>query len=216
MRHAALRLLLKAIRAYDRWRLRSLARRHSGLEIDPSASTNLAAARIELGPGARLRIGPRVVTERVRGGLTILVGEGASVEIGADTWLRTELAPIHLAAFAQARLVIGPQSWLNGCHLSAKQAVTLGRRAWVGPGCRVLDADQHDLDAEHPERRAPVTIGDHVWVTSDVTVLRGVRIGEHSVIGARSLVTEDVPPHSLAFGQPARLRGKVGDRSGTP
>ena len=48
---------------------------------------------------------------------------------------------------------------------------------------------------------------------SDVTVLRGVSIGEHSIVGACSLVTRDVPPHSVAFGQPAEARGKVGDRS---
>jgi acetyltransferase-like isoleucine patch superfamily enzyme len=40
-----------------------------------------------------------------------------------------------------------------------------------------------------------------------------VTIGEHSVIGTRSVVTESVPPHTLAFGQPAASRGKVGDRS---
>ena len=73
----------------------------------------------------------------------------------------------------------------------------------MGPGSRVFDADQHDLDAEHPEVMAPVTIGDYAWVASDVTVLRGVTIGEHAVIGARSLVTRDVPPHTLAFGSPA-------------
>ena len=44
-------------------------------------------------------------------------------------------------------------------------------------------------------------------------VLRGVAIGEHCIVGARSLVTSDVPPHTLVFGQPARPRGTVGDRS---
>ena len=58
-------------------------------------------------------------------------------------------------------------------------------------------------------------IGDHVWIASDVTVLRGVTIGAHAVIGTRSLVTNDVPPHGLAFGIPARVRGVVGDRSKT-
>ena len=56
-------------------------------------------------------------------------------------------------------------------------------------------------------------IGDFAWIASDVTLMRGVRIGEHAVIGARSLVTHDVPPHSLAYGQPARVHGPVGDRS---
>ena len=63
---------------------------------------------------------------------------------------------------------------------------------------------------------APIAIGDHVWITSDVTVLRGVRIGSHVVIGAKSLVNRDVPDHTLAFGQPATARGTVGDRSQTP
>ena len=46
-----------------------------------------------------------------------------------------------------------------------------------------------------------------------MTVLRGVTIGAHAVVGSRSLVTNDVPPHGLAFGVPARVRGVVGDRS---
>jgi maltose O-acetyltransferase len=48
-----------------------------------------------------------------------------------------------------------------------------------------------------------------------VTILRGVTIGEHSVIGARSLVTRDIPPHTLAYGQPATPQGAIGDRSST-
>jgi galactoside O-acetyltransferase len=58
-----------------------------------------------------------------------------------------------------------------------------------------------------------VHIGDFVWIASDVTVLRGVTIGDHSIVGTRSLVTRDVPPHTLAFGVPAEARGSVGDRS---
>jgi maltose O-acetyltransferase len=83
----------------------------------------------------------------------------------------------------------------------------------VGPGTRVFDSDQHDIDAERTERIAPVSIGDHVWIAGDATVLRGVTIGEHAVIGTRSLVTRDVPPHTLAYGEPAEPRGAVGDRS---
>jgi maltose O-acetyltransferase len=213
LREQAVVLLLRAIQAADRLRLRALPLLHPGLEIDPTASSNLAHAHYSLGPGACLRIGAGVVTERNRGLLWFSLGAGARVEIGERAWLRTELGPIHIVAFEGARLTLGPEAFLNGCHLSAKRSLTLGRRAWVGPGSRVFDADQHDFDAEHPEVVAPVVIGDCAWVASDVTVLRGVTIGEHSVIGARSLVTRDVPPHSLAFGSPATVRGRVGDRS---
>jgi acetyltransferase-like isoleucine patch superfamily enzyme len=208
-------LLLRLIQAWDRLRLARQRWIHPGLEIDPAASSNLAAAEFALSPGARLRIGPGVTTERRARALRFVIEAGAEVSVGEGTWLRTDLAPVHLVAFAGARLEIGPEAFLSGCHLSAKRAVRLGRRAWVGPGSRVFDADQHDLDSEHPEQVAPVTIGDHAWIATDVTVLRGVRIGEHSVIGARSIVTADVPPHTLAFGQPARARGRVGDRSRT-
>mgnify|MGYP001440886405 CR=1 FL=1 len=71
----------------------------------------------------------------------------------------------------------------------------------------------HDYDAERSEVVAPVEIGDYTWVASDVTILKGVRIGSHCIVGTRSLVTHDVPDHSLAFGSPATVRGKVGDRS---
>ena len=97
--------------------------------------------------------------------------------------------------------------------MSAKSVLEIGNRVWIGPGSRVFDADQHDLDAQRKERIEPVTIGDHVWIASDVTVLRGVEIGEQCVVGTRSLVTKSLPPHTLAVGNPARPAGEVGDRS---
>lgn len=189
--------------------------RHRGLEIHPTASSNLAAARYDLAEGARLRIGADVVTERLAGALHFSLGPGAEVSIGEGTWLRTDLGPVHIVAFDGARITLGALGFLNGCQLSAKRELRTGRRAWIGPGSRVFDSDQHDLDSEHPEVAQAVTIGDCVWVASDVTILRGVTIGEHSVIGARSLVIQDIPPHTLAFGQPATPRGVIGDRSNT-
>lgn len=209
------RLLLRAIHAFDRLRLRVLVARHSGLEIHPTASSNLALARFDLAPGATLRIGAGVVTERLAGALHFSLASGARVEVGESSWLRTDVGAVHIVAFAGARLAIGPECLINGCQLSAKREVRIGRRVFIGVGARVFDADQHDLDAERPERVETVTIGDHAWIAADVTVLRGVSIGEHSAVGTRSLVLDDVPPHSLAYGSPARAHGRVGDRSKT-
>ncbi|MEZ4288986.1 MAG: acyltransferase, partial [Thermoleophilia bacterium] len=110
----------------------------------------------------------------------------------------------------------GREGFLNGCHLSAKGGIDIGDRVWIGPGSRVWDADQHALDADRGERIEPVTIGDHCWIAADVSVLRGVTIGEQSVVGTRSLVTKSLPPHSLAFGQPAVVTGRIGDRTRVP
>jgi carbonic anhydrase/acetyltransferase-like protein (isoleucine patch superfamily) len=214
-RDFGIRLRLRATHFMDQLRMRAVARSHPGLEIDPQTSPNFCKASYNLAPGARLRLGPRVVMDRRSGGVNFLLEEGAVIEIEEGTWLRTEIAPVVLAAYAGARMRIGPDSLLNGCHLSAKAEVSLGRRVWIGPGTRVFDSDQHDLDADRPEVPDPVRIGDHAWVASDVTILRGVKIGAHSVIGARSLVTGDVPEHTLAYGFPARPHGAVGDRTHT-
>lgn len=215
LRAALLRRRLRRIARRDRRALRRLARHHPGLAIDPGASSNLAVARFQLGAGARLEIAAGVVTERTPDALRFLLSDGARATIGPGTWLRTDLGPVVIAVFEGGELSIGPEAFLNGAHVSCKTRVTLGRRAWVGPGSRVFDSDQHDFDADHPERSAPVAIGDHVWVASDVTILRGVTLGDHAVVGARSVVTKDVPPHRVAVGAPATLRGHVGDRSRT-
>lgn len=207
---------LKAIQRLDRRKLRRLAARHPGLSIDPEASSNFASSHFALAPGARLSLGPRVYTERRAGGVHISVAEGASVEIGADTWLRSDLGPVILFAFPGARIRIGRDGFLNGCHLSCKSSLEIGDRVWIGPGSRIFDADQHDLDAERRQRTSPVVIGSHCWIAADVTVLRGVEIGEQSVVGTRSLVTQSLPPHSLAYGHPARVGGTIGDRRHVP
>lgn len=204
---------LRAIHFWDGLRLARQRARHPGLEIDPAASRNLACARFALAPGAQLRIGPGVVTERLPGRLHFHLESGAQVELGANVWLRTELGEVHLVAFEGARITVGPDSLLNACQLSAKSEVVFGRRVFIGSGSRVFDSDQHDLDDEHPEQSAPVRIGDHSWIASDTTVLKGVTIGAHCVIGTRSLVSSDIPEHTLAFGSPARPRGSVGDRT---
>lgn len=213
MTSLATRARLKSIQAFDRWRLRERRRRNPGLELAPDASTNFASSHFAIAPGGRLSIGPRVYTERLSRGVHISVAEGASVEIGADTWLRSDLAPVLIFAFPGARITIGREGFLNGCHLSAKSGLAIGDRVWIGPGTRVFDADQHDRDAERKERIESVAIEDHCWISSDVTILRGVRIGEQSVVGARSLVTKSIPPHTLAAGSPAVATGKIGDRT---
>lgn len=207
---------LRAIQRWDRLRLARQRWRHPGLVLEAGASTNLAAGRFALEPGARVVFGAGCHADRTPGGLVVIAGRDARIEIGPGSWLRGETEPVRLVAFAGAQLVVGPDAFLNGCHLSAKRSLRLGRRVWVGLGSRVFDADQHALDADHPEEIAPVEIGDFSWVASDVTVMKGVRIGSHCVVGTRSLVTRDLPDHSLAYGTPASVRGRVGDRSRTP
>jgi len=213
MRAFAFVCLLKALHTWDWLRLRWRMARTPGLEIHPQASSNFAAASFSLGPGARLRIDAEAQTDRIPGALRFELGPGALVDVGRRVWLRTASGSVQLVAFEGAVIELAERAFLNGAYLSAKSAVRLGPAAQVGMGSRIFDSDQHDLDADHPEVTAPVRLGAYVWVASDVTVLRGVDIGDHSVIGSRSLVNRDVPAHTFAAGVPARPKGAVGDRT---
>ena len=88
--------------------------------------------------------------------------------------------------------------------------IRLGDDAMIGPGT-VLACTDHDRD---PQRRAagmewskPITIGARAWIGANVTVLPGVTIGEDAIVGSGSLVSRDIPPGTVAFGNPARVAG---------
>jgi acetyltransferase-like isoleucine patch superfamily enzyme len=96
-------------------------------------------------------------------------------------------------------------------HIGAISSVMIGKGCLLASHVYITD---HDHDFSNPleppisNRRviaAPVTIGDYVWLGENVTVLKGVKIGQRSVIGAGSIVTRDVPEFSIAVGSPARV-----------
>lgn len=91
--------------------------------------------------------------------------------------------------------------------------VTIGDNLFVAPGVHIYTA-KHPLDVETRCRKAlelasPVHIGNDVWIGGKAIILPGVTIGDGCVIGAGSVVTKDVPPHTLVVGNPARVLRKL-------
>ncbi len=86
--------------------------------------------------------------------------------------------------------------------------VTFGDHVFISPNCGFYTAG-HPLDAERRnaglEYAKPITIGNHVWIGAHVCVLPGVSIGDHTVIGAGSVVNRDIPAGVLAAGNPCRV-----------
>lgn len=65
----------------------------------------------------------------------------------------------------------------------------------------------------HPSTKGDIEIGNDVWIATNVTILSGVKIGDGAVIGANSLVVSDIPPYSIATGNPAKVLKKRFDDS---
>jgi acetyltransferase-like isoleucine patch superfamily enzyme len=64
---------------------------------------------------------------------------------------------------------------------------------------------------KHPARplQSAVRIGNHVWIGAQAIILKGVTIGENSVVAAGAIVTKDVPPFTLVAGAPAKIVRKI-------
>jgi maltose O-acetyltransferase len=114
-----------------------------------------------------------------------------------------------------ARVSIGDGVWINNnaVIIAERSNITIGDQTLIGSEFTVYDTDFHDL---HPSRRlsgspatASVFIGKNVFIGSRVTVLKGVNIGENSVVANGAIVTSDVPANSIVAGVPAKVIGKV-------
>jgi carbonic anhydrase/acetyltransferase-like protein (isoleucine patch superfamily) len=116
--------------------------------------------------------------------------------------------------FEQPEFVIGDGTFIgHDCVFVVAESITIGRHCLIAGGVRVSDFDGHPIDWELRRANKPydksgvraVSIGDDVWIGAGAHVLKGVQIGARSIIGAGSIVTADVPPDSIAAGNPARI-----------
>ncbi len=99
--------------------------------------------------------------------------------------------------------------------------ITIGDNVFIGPNCCMTTAE-HAIDPEMRiggiEIAKPITIGNNVWIGASVTILAGVTIGDNSVIGAGSLVKNDIPANVIAVGVPCKVKREIReeDKTGYP
>jgi len=104
---------------------------------------------------------------------------------------------------------VGDNFFLNvNCKLMDSGKITIGNNVFIAPNVCLI-TEEHAMDVEQRlaglEYTHPVNIGDNVWICAGAIVLPGVTIGANSVIGAGSVVTKDIPPDSLAVGNPCKV-----------
>jgi acetyltransferase-like isoleucine patch superfamily enzyme len=116
--------------------------------------------------------------------------------------------------FDEPVLKIGSNSCINyGSVISVAKEIIIGNNCLIAGNCLIMDSADHPSD---PEKRVqeqpvdvkdvePVRIGNNVWIGAYSAVLKGVTIGENSIVGTHSVVTSDVPANCIFAGVPARL-----------
>jgi acetyltransferase-like isoleucine patch superfamily enzyme len=147
----------------------------------------------------------------------IIIGKNVNLGYRASPYLYSGY--IHIEARqSNAIISIGDNCWLNNnCTLiSEGGGIVIGEGSLLGTNVEIYDSDFHELA---PAKRirggnpciAPVSIGENVFIGSNVRVLKGVSIGDKSVIANGSVVIHSVPPNVIVGGNPARVLKQLQD-----
>lgn len=147
---------------------------------------------------------------------------GARIGRGASTYLGTmfDVGP-------RGRVSLGDYALVHGARIICDAEVEIGDYALISWNVVLMDSYRVPLDPVERRRELervptrqprcfdanvparPVRIGRNVWIGFDACVMPGVTIGEGAIVGARSVVFEDVPPYTVVAGNPARVIRKL-------
>lgn len=139
----------------------------------------------------------------------IFIENQGRIEIGSRVTFGSRLyQPITIAvARKEARLVIEDDVFINyGVDIGLVKEITIGEKSLIGNDCVLYDTDWHSMDGLDLEVPAASTrIGRGVWLGARTIVMKGVTIGDNTVVAANSTVTHDLPANVLAGGSPAKV-----------
>jgi acetyltransferase-like isoleucine patch superfamily enzyme len=147
------------------------------------------------------------------------------IEIGENSHIRGDLVIFNYGG----KIVIGNNSFLGeGSKIWSDNKIVIGNNVMISHNVNIIDTNSHETNylernksfkylIEHGYFRenrsyiksAPIIIEDNVWINLNAIILRGVRIGRGSIIGAGSIITKDIPEFTFWAGSPAKFISKV-------
>lgn len=138
-------------------------------------------------------------------GPSIEIGKYTNVVGAPDNKVRLSVWP-HKKG--QGSIKIGDYCLVNpGVRISSACKIVVGSNTMLANGVYLTDSDWHDIyDRVYSlGNNAPVVLEENVWIGDSAIVCKGVTIGKNSIVGARSVVLNDVPPNVVAAGNPAKV-----------
>lgn len=159
--------------------------------------------------------------------LPVIVKAGGNIKIGSQMTLASSFLSNMIGLWQRSviiarnggRIQIGDDVSMSGVTIYAFKHIEIGDHTIIGANTKIFDSDFHPIDPqirilneddkEHTAMKETI-IGKNVFIGCNVLILKGVHIGNNSVIDAGSVVSKDVPPDCIAAGNPATIIKRLG------
>ncbi|HYJ86793.1 MAG TPA: acyltransferase [Pyrinomonadaceae bacterium] len=190
--------LISDVRASGNVKSRSNLRRSIWNRLRRLYYTRRAAHALGCSPSQLDVSGPCVI----HGGGRFVIGNRVSIRA-------TPRLPVELYCAPGATITLEDNCFLNqGVHIACARDVSIGEHCLVADQALIMDTDFHPL-GDAPTASAPVIIERGAWIGARAIVLKGVTIGERAVLGAGAVAARNIPPRSVAVGNPARVVRRI-------
>lgn len=138
---------------------------------------------------------------------------GPNIEIGkCATIIGEPYSPVKIGVWGReagkGRIKIGDYVLISpGSRIAAGDEIIIGDSVMMANGVHITDSDWHGIydRTQRSDEVTPIHISDNVWLGDHCVVLKGVTIGENSIVAANAVVAKDVPANVVVAGNPARV-----------
>jgi acetyltransferase-like isoleucine patch superfamily enzyme len=136
---------------------------------------------------------------------SLILWPGASLHLKNGNFIFRSGMFVEIKAGASLEICGNKGYASRNVQIECMNSIKIGAGVAIGPDVIIRDTDSHSLTDSDHVMTIPIRIGNKVWIGARAIILKGVSIGDGSIIAAGSIVTKDIPPNCIASGSPARV-----------